>query len=173
MEFTQKLNLKKPGFTDSILITDINENMDVIDAAVSELQEGATSIPDLETADKTLAGAINEVAKEVTTNKQAITDHVADDKRHLNDGEREKWNNEFSTFKSEKDDNSTFKKVEKKRNDGSLFATSVFSNPNADGNYLIRTYTEYANDGTTAIKTIVYDLLYDVDGDWVSEVKRL
>ena len=75
MEHTPNLNLKKPGLTDNILISDINENMDVLDAAVSELKEGTASIPDLETKDKTLAGAINEV-------KNEMADHQIDSMPH-------------------------------------------------------------------------------------------
>lgn len=65
MQLTPKLNLKKPDLTDSINVQDLNDNMDVLDTAVSELQEGSASIPDLETNDKTLAGAINELKQTV------------------------------------------------------------------------------------------------------------
>ena len=77
MKLTPKLNLKKPDLTDNVNIQDLNENMDVLDTAVSELQEGATSIPDLETNDKTLAGAINELKQtvnDVQTNAKEYTD---------------------------------------------------------------------------------------------------
>ncbi|WP_285397655.1 hypothetical protein [Lysinibacillus sp. fls2-241-R2A-57] len=76
MEYTPNLNLKKPGLKDNILISDINENMETLDGAVSELQKGNTSIPDLETVDKTLAGAINEV-------KNEMTGHVIDPMPHM------------------------------------------------------------------------------------------
>lgn len=82
MEHTPNIGLKKPGPTDSILITDINENMDVLDAAVSELQKGSASIPDLETVDKTLAGAINEVKQESSTVKQELGTHLGDMAKH-------------------------------------------------------------------------------------------
>lgn len=75
MEHTPNLNLKKPGLTDNILISDINENMDVLDAAVSELKNGSASIPDLETADKTLAGAINEVNQQLDTHSGDMAKH--------------------------------------------------------------------------------------------------
>ncbi|QPQ30972.1 glycine-rich domain-containing protein [Lysinibacillus sp. JNUCC 51] len=77
MKLTPKLNLKKPDLTDNVNIQDLNDNMDVLENVVSELQEGATSIPDLETNDKTLAGAINELKDEVTnveTNAKEYTD---------------------------------------------------------------------------------------------------
>lgn len=66
MQHTAKLNLKKPDLTDYVSVTDLNENMDILDAAVGELKEGTTLIPDLQTDDKTLAGAINEVDNKIT-----------------------------------------------------------------------------------------------------------
>ncbi|QEA00812.1 hypothetical protein D0439_20085 [Lysinibacillus fusiformis] len=98
MQITPKLNLKKPDLTDSINVQDLNDNMDVLDTAVSELQEGSASIPDLETNDKTLAGAINEIkqtvndvgtnAKEYTDQQTAAIDtkldtHIKDDSGHV------------------------------------------------------------------------------------------
>jgi len=83
MEHTPNLNLKKPGLTDNILISDINENMDVLDAAVSELQNGTKEIPDLETEDKTLGGAINEVKNEVINVKQDIENHLTNPMPHV------------------------------------------------------------------------------------------
>lgn len=82
MEHTPNLGLKKPGSTDNVLITDINENMDVLDAAISELKEGTASIPDLETVDKTLAGAINEVKQESSTVKQELDTHSGNMAKH-------------------------------------------------------------------------------------------
>lgn len=86
MEHTPNLGLKKPGLTDNVLITDINENMDVLDAAVNELQKGTASIPDLETDDKTMAGAINEV-------KNDMKSHVIDPMPHMfvDNGKKYRW----------------------------------------------------------------------------------
>lgn len=67
MQTTPKLGLKKPDLTDYVSIADLNENMDALDTAVGKLKEGTTLIPDLQTDDKTLAGAINEVDGELTT----------------------------------------------------------------------------------------------------------
>ena len=86
MQLTPKLNLKKPDLTDSINVQDLNDNMDVLDTAVSELQEGSASIPDLETNDKTLAGAINEIKQTVndveTNAQQQLKNHEADYVKH-------------------------------------------------------------------------------------------
>lgn len=86
MEHTPNLGLKKPGLTDNILISDINENMDVLDAAVDELQRGTKEIPDLETEDKTLGGAINEV-------KNDMKSHVIDPMPHMfvDNGKTYRW----------------------------------------------------------------------------------
>ncbi|MEB7455142.1 hypothetical protein [Lysinibacillus sphaericus] len=86
MQLTPKLNLKKPDLTDSINVQDLNDNMDVLDTAVSELQEGSASIPDLETNDKTLAGAINELKQtvnDVETNAKKYTDQHAAELSHV------------------------------------------------------------------------------------------
>jgi len=71
MKYTAKLNLNKPDLTDYVSIADLNENMDILDAAVGELKEGTAILPELETTDKTLAGGINEV-------KSGLTTHLAD-----------------------------------------------------------------------------------------------
>lgn len=76
MDYTQNLKLKKPGLTDNVLITDINENMEILDATVSELQKGTTEIPELETDDKTIGGAINEV-------KNDMANHLLDPMPHM------------------------------------------------------------------------------------------
>lgn len=93
MEHTPNLGLKKPGLTDNVLITDINENMDVLDAAVNELQKGTTSIPELETEDKTLGGAINEVKNEVINVKHEIENHVINPMPHMfvDNGKTYRW----------------------------------------------------------------------------------
>lgn len=93
MEHTPNLGLKKPGLTDNILISDINENMDVLDAAVNELQQGTKEIPDLETEDKTLGGAINEVKNEVINVKQEIESHVINPMPHMfvDNGKTYRW----------------------------------------------------------------------------------
>ncbi|MCG3089121.1 hypothetical protein [Sporosarcina cyprini] len=71
MQKTPKLGLNKPELTEYVTIADLNENMDILDGAVGELKEGTTVIPELQTANKTLAGAINEV-------KTALTKHLED-----------------------------------------------------------------------------------------------
>lgn len=112
---------------------------------------------------------IDEALKGVS---EELTSHKIDDVRHTSENEREKWNNEFATHRTNKDDHSTFQIVEKRREDGTLFATSVFSAPDENGNYLMRTYTEYDAVGTTALKTIIFDIIYDENGDWIDEVIR-
>lgn len=89
MQKTPKLGLNKPELNEYVNIADLNENMDVLDNAVGELQEGTTVIPELETNDKTLSGAINEVKKDLetheTTSMQQITDVKSDTTAIKND----------------------------------------------------------------------------------------
>lgn len=82
MKYTKNLNLKKPDLIENVLISDLNENMDVLDTVVSELQEGSASIPDLETDDKTLVGAINELAEDYSHLRSEIYRHVNEDMSH-------------------------------------------------------------------------------------------
>ncbi|MEK5330248.1 hypothetical protein [Lysinibacillus sp. FSL W8-0992] len=93
MELTPNLGLKKPGLTDNVLISDINENMEVLDAAVSEIQKGSTSIPNLETTDKELAGAINEVNNKANTIQQQFTAHLEEIMPHkyFDNGKWYRW----------------------------------------------------------------------------------
>lgn len=86
MKYTPNLNLKQPELTENVLISDINENMDVLDAAVNELQQGTKEIPDLETEDKTLGGAINEV-------KNDMKSHLIDPMPHMfvDNGKTYRW----------------------------------------------------------------------------------
>lgn len=93
MKYTPNLNLKQPELTENVLISDINENMDVLDAAVNELQQGTKEIPDLETEDKTMSGAINEVKNEVINVKQEIESHVINPMPHMfvDNGKTYRW----------------------------------------------------------------------------------
>ena len=43
-EYTQNLNLKKPAGTDNVLISDINGNMDILDAKAKELSDKAAAV---------------------------------------------------------------------------------------------------------------------------------
>ncbi|WP_369899732.1 hypothetical protein [Bacillus manliponensis] len=102
-----------------------------------------------------------------------LSTHSTDNKNHVSAQDRERWNGIFGTSKEQKDDNGTYQIVEKKRPNGKLFKKAVFSNPDANGNWLVRTNTEYAADGITVVSTFVSDIIYDNDGDFKNEVIRL
>lgn len=154
MQQTPKLNLKKPDLTDYVNIADLNNNMDILDATVGELKEGSTEIAELQTTDKTLAGAINEVDEKVST-------HLADDVLH---------NISVKTIKLNKDSNGIFTTIEHRRkSDDTLARKSVLSGGTSP-QYTTRTVTYYASDGKTVIDTIPFTLSYDTDGVLVSEV---
>lgn len=78
----------------------------------------------------------------------------------------------FETAKSDKDNRGNFHKVEKRRDDGTLFEKSEFSDLNEDNNPLVRTVTTYDANGVNVINVTVFDLYYDDDGDFVREVPR-
>lgn len=118
--------------------------------------------------------------------------HLADTVKHITAAERTAWNSAeanakaytdtapeamqrnlgiFNVYKSGKDSNGIFTTVEYKRLDGTLYARSVLSGGTSP-QYTTRTITYYDSDGTTVLKTDVYNLIYDTDGDLVSEVKQ-
>ncbi|MFY0147820.1 pyocin knob domain-containing protein [Bacillus cytotoxicus] len=72
--------------------------------------------------------------------------------------------------RSGKDENGIYTVYEEAQEDGKLRKKSVLSNPDADGNYLVRTVTYYENG--VAYKTMVFDLKYDEDGDFIKAVPR-
>lgn len=87
MKYTEKLGLKKPESTDYVNIEDINENMDILDEQVGELKEGSTVIEDLQTENKTLSGAINELSNkkvDKVTGKGLSTNDYTDEEKQKN-----------------------------------------------------------------------------------------
>ncbi|EJV56015.1 hypothetical protein IEO_05516 [Bacillus wiedmannii] len=73
--------------------------------------------------------------------------------------------------RSGKDENDIFTVTEYKMANGTVRKRSVLSNPNAYGNYVLRTETEYFENGTIQ-KVTLLDLIYDVDGNFIDEVER-
>lgn len=74
--------------------------------------------------------------------------------------------------KSGYDVNAVFTKIVFTNSAGVTVKQSVLSNPDSNGNYLIRTVTHFGKDGVTVVKTEVYDIVYNADGNIVSEVLR-
>jgi hypothetical protein len=72
LKLTEKLGLKKPELNDYVNIEDLNDNMDILDGEVGGLKEGSTTIEDLQTENKTLSGAINEVKSDLDEHKTKI-----------------------------------------------------------------------------------------------------
>lgn len=105
------------------------------------------------------------------TTRVDFNQHVEDDERHTTQQDRNRWDSQLNTKRKSKQ-NQTFEKVEKHRDDGTLFSTSVLSDINDNNDYLTRTYTEYEEDGETILYQVIYDLKYDNQGDWLEEVKR-
>lgn len=87
MKFTEKLGLKKPELTDYVNVNDLNDNMDVLDEEVGNLKEGSTTIEELQTSNKTLAGAINELSNkkvDKVTGKGLSTNDYTDEEKQKN-----------------------------------------------------------------------------------------
>lgn len=77
---------------------------------------------------------------------------------------------DYRMYKSSKDTNGIFTTVDYKRQDGTLYAKSVLSGGTSPS-YTTRTVTYYATNGTTVLRTEVWTISYDADGDVLSEVK--
>ncbi len=76
----------------------------------------------------------------------------------------------FSVERKEQDADGIFREIEWRRDDASntLYRKSVLSGGTAP-EYAVRTVTIYEDDGTTPRETIVYDLTYNADGEFLKE----
>lgn len=104
------------------------------------------------------------------TTRIDFNEHVENEDIHVIGNDRNRWNDNLDTYRKSKSVQ-TFREVEKKRSDNTLFSKSVLSDKSG-GNFRKRTYTEYAEDGETIILQETYDLIYDNEGDWTSVVKK-
>lgn len=106
-----------------------------------------------------------DVAGNLTNRILALEDtlepHIVDDLMH---------NISVNTVKSNKDSNSIFTIIEQyRKSDGTLYSRSVLSGGTSPL-YTTRTVSYYAQDGVTVVKTDVFNLSYDADDDFISEV---
>ena len=84
MQYTSKLKLKKPDYTDVADIADINENMDILDEEISELKShaGSTSNPHKVTKAQVGLGNVDNTSdanKPISTAMQTALNGKADD----------------------------------------------------------------------------------------------
>lgn len=184
MKYTEKLGLKKPELTDYVNIEDINDNMDVLDEEVGNLKEGSTTIEELQTSNKTLAGAINELkdevdSKETPSGAQQKANAALNAAKEYTDEEVEKLANDLDAHKTDNtphreavsierknpDDDGVFTLIEFRRSDGTLFKTSQL---NGISPYTSRTVKYYDKNGNL-MQTVEYSITYSND-EVVSEV---
>lgn len=161
----------------------------------TQLPSASTSAPGIVQLNDTVSSTSTTQAATANAVKQvndALAAHSADTTKHVTAAERAAWNSAesnakaytdtapeamqrnlgvFNVYKSGKDSNGIFTIVEYKRTNGTLFARSVLSGGTSP-QYTTRTITYYAADGTTVIRTDPYTLVYDADGDLISEVKQ-
>ncbi|WP_446662941.1 tail fiber protein [Geobacillus sp. CCR] len=161
----------------------------------SQLPSASTSAPGIvQLVDSTSSTSTTQAptANAVKQVNDAVVAHSADTTKHVTAAERAAWNSAeanakaytdtapeamqrnlgvFNVYKSGKDSNGIFTTVEYKRTNGKLFARSVLSGGTSP-QYTTRTITYYAADGTTVIRTDTYTIVYDADGDLISEVKQ-
>ncbi|MGI6029755.1 MAG: hypothetical protein ACOX81_10185 [Candidatus Heteroscillospira sp.] len=90
MTNTQYYKLKKPGDSDNVLISDLNGNMDAVDAALHEIDQKIVNIP---TPD--VSGQIGTHNADGTAHgdiRSALSGHVGDGEKHITAAERTAWN---------------------------------------------------------------------------------
>lgn len=75
----------------------------------------------------------------------------------------------LNVLKSNIDANGIYTVVEWKRTDNTMYRKSTLSNADAEGNYQTQTIEFYDVDGTTLLKTQVWELTYDDNGNVSSE----
>lgn len=149
---------------------------------IFETPEGAQEKVNLHAADKekhiTAAERTTWNAKETTDGAKAKADAAETRAKAYTDTAPEAMLRKTGRFRktnSQKDPNiRTYLVREYRRKDGTLFARSVLSDPNAEGKPTVRTETFYEADGVTEIVAdrIVFDIVYDADGDYKEEIPR-
>lgn len=165
---TTNYGLTKPAQEEFYNVDDFNGNTDIIDA---ELKKNANNL--------------TQIQQEVTThldesnlNAHKAKNIVVEDTENLLDAtnveaalaEISRRLQHYKEYASGKDANGFFTTVEYKRTNNTLYMRSTLSNPNAEGYYLTDTWTIYALNGTSLIKTIKWTLTYDNDGAVTSKV---
>ena len=179
MQYTKNLNLKKPDQNDYVNITDINENMDVLDESVQKKYEKPTtgiSKTDLsQPVQDSLQKADNAATQtRLDQTNEELAIHQADYTQFREAIEKEvaelEKANALSSIRSSKDTEGIFTTVTyKRKTDGTIFAKSVLSGGTTP-RYTTRTLTFYNFDGITVRATKIFTLSYDADGDLISEV---
>ncbi|MBY6269773.1 hypothetical protein [Parageobacillus thermoglucosidasius] len=157
----ERLNTSVCGLVNSLITVDTNTFQEQVDAFLEYAQNQLEQVDviridnHLQTHDAQIAELQTDVADHetrITINEKKLAD--------------------YNVFSSGYDDNDIATVVELKRPDGTLYIKSVLSNPDSNGNYLSRTETEYAEDGSTVVRTTVYTRTYDTFGRFVSEVEQ-
>lgn len=121
------------------------------------------------TYNQSLASTVREVVEKQADNSTLLF-AVQDTVSQLTAKTRE-YGLRLTPRRSGKDENDIFTVTEYKMANGTVRKRSVLSNPNAYGSYVLRTETDYFENGTIQKMTLL-DLIYDVDGNFIDEVER-
>lgn len=129
---------------------------------IHEPKDFSTDLRKLEITDPAHANVFNPLFERLINNDALL--------REQNARNAEKLSN-YKKSKSSKDANGIFTIVEYRRvADNTLYMKSTLSNPDANGNYQTDTRAYYKADGVTSDYTVTVTIVYDADGDVVSEV---
>lgn len=106
--------------------------------------------------------------QKITTNENTITDlttKTADNTKKIDE-----ISESLSKYRTTKDDNGIYRKIEWRNKGGVLKKQSIITVHPTTGDYDKQTVITYGDDGITVTKKDVYNLMLDGDGDIVNEV---
>lgn len=159
---------------------ELQRDADIYELGIADVYIGAgvTSISQANITDQrgngNLCGTVNNLFAMQAVNASAV---LVNDANHNYDASNleavlDELKRPLNVYRSDLDPiNSVFRVVEWKRSSGTLFKKAVLSNI-VNTNYTVQTITYYAVDGVTILKTEVFDLYYDANGNLQNEVKR-
>lgn len=106
--------------------------------------------------------------QKITTNKNNIT--TLTNKTTENTKKIDEISESLSKYRTTKDDNGIYRKIEWRNKGGVLRKQSIITVHPTTGDYDKQTVIEYGEDGIIVTKKDVYNLMLDGDGDIVNEV---
>lgn len=171
--------VKKGTPASTPLAPELQRDADIYELGIADVYIGAgvTSISQANITDQrgnsNLCGTVNNLFAMQNVNASAVL--VADanhnyDSNNL-EGVLDELKRPLNVYRSGLDNNDKYTVVEWCRQSGTLYRKSVLSNM-VDNVYTVQTITYYAQDGTTVLKTEIFDLTWNSNGDIQNEVKR-
>ncbi|MCB2309048.1 hypothetical protein LGL08_20300 [Clostridium estertheticum] len=143
MENTLNYNLKKPSLAENILVSDLNENADLIDA---QMKQNADDLASYSADNLTQFNVVNSSISSIGTK-------VID----------------YNSYASIADVNNIYTVIDYKRADGTLYMKSTLSGGTSPS-YTTDIWKFYDSTGATVILTKTWTITYDANGKITSKV---